>query len=150
MEYTNEFLARVYGAYFWCNTAFFNSDTNCWESGSLNNPHNLVPKMTNDPEDEDRFDFNRRRLALTPLSEISDEDAIEVAKMFDASAPTSIFGRKVISYITDMANKPGWFNPDFEKIRLAFDKLREWGYDCGYGEIPSLIDAGIAIKNQQP
>lgn len=34
----------------------------------------------------------------------------------------------------------------FDVVIPALDLLRKLGYDCGYGDIPSLIDAEIAIE----
>ncbi len=135
MNIDKELLTRILHTYWGCD--FYDTDI----EGSY---------PIEDINDTDGFvnhsPYEDIKLALTPLSDITDEDAIEVAKMFDASAPTIIFGRSVISYITDMVVKPSWFNPDYDVVRSAFDVLRGLGYDCGYANIPSLIEAGIAVN----
>lgn len=59
------------------------------------------------------------KLLLSPLSAISDEHAVEVANITEKK--------------------------DFSASEIT-DYLRSKGYDMGYGSIPSLIEAGIALN----
>ena len=103
---------------------------------------------------------HKDRIILTPLSEISDEDAIAVAKLYPwfnwygdtvLEVYVNQFGEKVVSnekrigkYETVCLHykEPS----EIELNQKQTDYLRSKGYDCGYGDIPSLIGAGIAIE----
>lgn len=90
------------------------------------------------------------KLLLTPLSEITDEDAIEVGKLIflteSVDEPTIYRIKQVL----------GWVNPLYQLTNVMtikgdvfikiIDYLRSKCYDCGFAHIPSLISAGIAIK----
>lgn len=81
-------------------------------------------------------------LALTPLSAISDEHAIEVAKMnrytaSDDSAICAKVGR-------DILKRCFVENPVMCLPYECADKLRQWGYALPYNGI-DLFEAGIAI-----
>lgn len=89
------------------------------------------------------------QLILTPISELSHEDATELAKILgwdynnepDSDAHYDLEGLR-----DDIANNgDDVFDVGFTKCQIVLDYLRSKGYDCGYGEIPSLIEAGIAI-----
>ena len=118
------------------------------------------------------------QLILTPLSKISDEDAVEVAKM--AISKSEIKGFKVVQIrredyavkvIIEFDGKDGlgmyWVNitsygmPQFLKrvgstlhelhyqfLQCCIDYLRSNGYDLGHGSIPSLIAAGVAMEKK--
>lgn len=112
----------------------------------------------------------RMKLILTPLSQIIDEDAIEVAKMCDngfiGKKQTSV--RRSHGKLSITTNEcddvgvvrinvpPALFGVEFIHEELSgfasgrlhqktIDFLRSRGYDCGYAHISSLIEAGIAI-----
>lgn len=119
-------------------------------------------------------------LILTPLSAISDEHAIEVAKILLPMAfvrrtkgwivsrnytitgfPYVKIHHNLIAYsvqidcrlinfdvscMEDGNNVTG--ETDMQPIAII-DFLRSNGYDCGYGNVKSLIDAGIAISSLQ-
>lgn len=79
------------------------------------------------------------QLILTPLGEISDEDAMEVVKIWYK-------GSEKISTISIDEGK---------RIALSMcvpseitDYLRSKGYDCGHGSIPNLIAAGVAVEKE--
>lgn len=118
------------------------------------------------------------QLLLTPLSEISDEDAIEVAKLAISNSEIKDFKAVQIrredygvKVIIEWFGKEGlsmyWVFitnnrlPQFLKRTgstlaelhyqfpiQAIDYLRSKSYDCGYGSIPSLLTAAIAINNE--
>lgn len=108
------------------------------------------------------------KIELTPLSKISDEDAIYCAGV--------VFGQTYMNWTTTVTNtetqvhsryvddedektilfipksteiyytQEGKINEiDGCRMQEIIDYLRSKGYDCGYMHIPSLIDAGYAI-----
>jgi len=118
------------------------------------------------------------QLILTPLDKISDEDAVEVAKL--AISKSEIKGFKVVQIrredysvkvIIEFDGKDGmgmyWVNitsygmPQFLKrvgstlhelhyqfLQCCIDYLRSKGYDCGYANLNSLIAAGVAVEKE--
>jgi len=108
------------------------------------------------------------QLLITPLSSISDEDAIEVAKIIDKN---SKFGGAVTyefklveaySYVDNakymqpcVQRKVNGMECGIEIISEhllksieIIDYCRQNSIDVGYGSIPSLIECGIAINNE--
>ena len=84
------------------------------------------------------------QLILTPLSEISDEHAVGLSKVYGHNEPLAILGKKLIEFcfaddeeINEISVQDG--------MRVT-DYLRSLGYDCGHGSIKSLIESGIAIS----
>lgn len=81
------------------------------------------------------------RLILTPLSAISDEDAVEVAKMVNALDIVSN-----LEYMTKVGK--AYIKRNITTFPFfIIDYLRSRNYDLGYMHIRSLIDAGIAISS---
>lgn len=96
------------------------------------------------------------QLLLTPLSAISDEHAVEVAdmqmfvpearnKQKDLLSCTFEKGAFFICHLHFPTAKVNLYELGCETI----DYLRSVGYDLGHGNIPSLIDAGIAIDKSK-
>lgn len=89
------------------------------------------------------------KLLLKPLSKISDEDAMmcsgiigeEIPDDYDLSSEEAKQAVKVFGQTLqkNLHKDDGGVTP-----RLL-DFLRSRGYDCGYQNIPSLVEAGIAI-----
>lgn len=89
--------------------------------------------------------YDQCRLILTPLSAISDEDAVGLAE---------IFGYDPVGKIVKCVMRYNQIELHFEHVvyRIAItqpiiDYLRLRNYDLGYMGIRSLIDAGIAISS---
>ena len=93
------------------------------------------------------FHISACQLILKKLEDISDEDAIEVAWILDVNYSNNPDSEQwydldgLINYVKEEI---------IDGSRLAdvvelIDYLRSKSYDCGYGSIPSLIEAGIAI-----
>ncbi len=134
------------------------------------------------------FPISDCQLLLSPLSSISDEDAIEVAKIVsgpwarhfkesdlsysrvDKSKRIGVFSNGNLQHIVHVCSDGAvrYYNPAFSadskqgdlsvesrgeycitKYTAAIDYLRSKSYDCGYGSIPSLIAAGIAIEKEK-
>lgn len=106
------------------------------------------------------FHLSEYKLILTPLSAISDEDAVEVAKMllYTPEARGKHTAEDVMSaqyqehdserffLYADMAF-PAVKTMIYELPYEVADYLRSRNYDLGYMGIRSLIDAGIAISS---
>ena len=90
--------------------------------------------------------IKKAKLILTPISKMTEADGAEIAKMFDGTK-TVVDSDSFIQIVDKDGMVPFyWIAGGSIPIKLT-DKLRELGYDCGYGEIKSLIKAGIAIEN---
>lgn len=92
--------------------------------------------------------YDQCRLILTPLSAISDEDAVEVAKMVGYDDTGN--GKVCRSFININREIVLDFEQNVFYIKLdtpIIDYLRSRNYDLGYMGIRSLIDAGIAISS---
>lgn len=87
-------------------------------------------------------------LLLKPLSAISDEDALKLGKMYGWEVEGNPFGGDITLPDEDVIKLIKYHAEDMQFSHKEIDTLRGWGYDCGYAEIPSLIEAGIAIKKE--
>jgi len=116
------------------------------------------------------------KLLLMPISEISEHHAIEVLKIIDKinlfggsdSSDVSYEFKMIHTYHSNLEiksslpyverkikNHPygGLILGEYmlKEIPISvLDFLRCIGYDCGYGDIPSLIAAGVAMKADKP
>lgn len=153
---TNEMLARIFGAYMPCKIII--DDTHRyligvdWGEGYIS-----YGELTESGEPDydylaDKCTIDKIQLILSPLSEISDEDAIEVAKII-----TYIPSARADNHIDLWSIDETYFYCAGENIPTtkqfinslpteAVDFLRSRSYDCGFANIPSLIEAGMAIK----
>lgn len=149
MKYTNEFLARVYGAYY---------GAPVYDTHKKEYARKVTAGTISYAEDGNLSPFI---LAIVPISEITDEHAIHIASRgYNARVgkcdikSTRVYrtsgGVEVELYAgenqTRYIQRWGIGYKTYEHDLADIDKLREWGYDCGYGDIPSLIEAGIAIN----
>lgn len=107
----------------------------------------------------------RCQLLLTPLSKISDEDAVEVGKAFGLKKMDGHYyewiGKAIITHhftmyspwddsIFDTASNRGLVTNIHSRNYLKLvDYLRSKGYDCGHGSIPNLIAAGVAVEKKE-
>jgi hypothetical protein len=126
-----------------------------------------VPNITSE-----WFYFDQCQLILTPLSAISDEDALEVARIiYNKEFPTSAWKLNRNNYPDFVAfeNKDDddysiFFSSATEDPRdpcieafmpnnqhttmfVVADYLRSKNYDLGHLEIKSLIEAGVAVDS---
>lgn len=134
MEHTNEFLAAAFGAYYGCEVEVSHAD----------DPDTVYTKLAQEITLSELEDGETaHQLILTPLSEITDEHAIEVAA--------------IMGFLNSMSGWGKWYcqNGFPHNCALSADKqnritdyLRSKSYDCGFRHLPSLIEAGIAIKKQ--
>lgn len=85
--------------------------------------------------------YDQCRLILTPLSAISDEDAVEVARMVNALDIVSN-----LEYMTKVGK--AYIKRNITTFPFfIIDYLRSRNYDLGYMGVRSLIDADIAISS---
>ncbi len=128
------------------------------------------------------YAYNSCQLILTPLDEITDEDAIEVAKMAMYHPSNKEDWENIIcSFIVDEITRlstgvviiaslicwEGSININYDgfieikneegenevggiwNYASIIDFLRSRHYDCGYGSIPSLIAADLAVSKSK-
>lgn len=94
-------------------------------------------------EDYNYFELEECKLALKPLSAITDEDCLTIASIlefYDASDSYNIWCVKQV-----ILENPTMFiryDEAFIRYNEARDTLRLLGYDCGYMHILSLIEDG--------
>ena len=90
-------------------------------------------------------DWDDIKLMLKRPENISDEHALELCELAGyGGTHTVAIGKQLITeYTRKVSNVVGvdWFK--------VLDFLRRNAYDCGYDDIPSLIDAGVAIETQE-
>lgn len=139
MEHSNEFLARVYGAYIGCE--YFISD----KHGTFT--QKITPEVLHGIYSGG---IRKGKLLLTPLSAITDEDAIEAQRLhFIGEGDPIVKDWKKIVYCAGelqfyRQDGVGYYSLPINQPVIDF--LRHKGYDCGYAHIISLIEAGIAIS----
>lgn len=169
-QVTNEFLAGMFHAYAGCdaigqdarNTNFPHEKGHVVEVSR----HSVTIESTSGLHEFALFECEP---ILTPLSEISDEDAVEVAKIAKVSNP--VITRQDYGILVSGDNGAEgkrnhartvrvyyrWSNTRvmdgrFEVIEYCLpiaDYLRSRGYDLGFMHIPSLIEAGLAVKSEK-
>lgn len=142
MEHTTQFLKGMFTAYMGCevksklsgrlySTVGISFDGNCLIQCRINDLVHLYPKDL--------------QPILAPLSEITDEDAVEVARIarcrYQSIESIIVAGKELVTiYLYRSSNVSAiyWVN--------IIDYLRSKHYDLGYMHIASLITAGLAIK----
>ena len=148
MTHTNEFLRGMFAAYMGCEAYAKRSEGKYYLKGLDISNDILFVSQVSDHWDGNTGDIREYRPVLTPLSEITDEDALELSKLYysNKDSHTIEMGRILIDHITTphMARKVVWSIFDASAI---IDCLRSKHYDLGYMHIPSLITAGLAISS---
>ncbi len=143
---TNETRAKIFALYLVCDICYENSTTDDIIVDKLNGvmfDYCIEGEITVSLPMLDA-PIQDCQLILTPLSEITDEDAIEVAKMNNLLYRKAISGRnegidkQAIAFGKRMAREADFATGDF---------LRSRGYMLPYMNI-DLFEAGIAIKKE--
>lgn len=175
MKHDNQFLARCFGAYMGCEVKV-HQDEDLPTTGYLTGIHGEYEAEVqliegyHASEEPTYREYKWTKLLLTPLSSISDEDAVDVAKLA-YSLPLTRYPKSWVVrrsdrdflYVESRRNDYS-FQVDLVECSVDIfrndeavtsgipvrhsvyiDYLRSKGYDCGYGHIPSLIESGIAI-----
>src|ERR1051325_2303015 len=141
-------LAAMYAAYYGARVCAptIEPDMDMWENARIITVEDKCI-LYQDEEGIAGININDCKLVLKPLSEISDEDAIEVAKMYgglcikvDKDGFLQVVYKNNVCVTYFVVN-----NPLNIPTKLT-DFLRSRGYDCGYGSIKSLIESGYAIE----
>lgn len=104
-----------------------------------------------------QYSYSQCQLILTPLDKISDEDAVEVAKILDLN-----YSDTDENYYLDLVGMREYLSELFDGVNrfqdsYTFDKISKLIHYCqshtidighGYGDnhIPSLIAAGVAVE----
>lgn len=190
MEHTSEFLAAMFGAYIGSETCI---DASNHGNGATHTLYRAMTGVTGTKASLVHFvdgieEIDKCQIILTPLPEITEEDAIEVAKiagckMEDAYESDSDrqfiekdeWGNIVLYFwhstssetdeadvfpftITTTGECYDYMGTSVNQIAIT-DYLRSSkrpdgtdkpSYDCGFRHIPSLIDAGLAVKYEKP
>jgi hypothetical protein len=159
MEHTKEFLIGMFAAYMGCEVEYKDVDgkkivaklTGVSVSEGLETTYKRKrgnvsgDYLSFKPNGNHNTDALHTKPILTPLSKITDDDAVEVAKIaqcrYQAIESIIIAGRELVTiYINRQTNVSAlsWCQ--------IIDFLRSKHYDCGYLHISSLIKAGLAVK----
>jgi len=146
MEHTNEFLQGMFAAYMGCEvTTKYDEDGKTYKTVGISFDEGNLQVQTS-KSDTDWWNISICKPILTPLSEITDEDALQVANIFKYQVneidKLIILGKELIGALTKY-ELDGFQLSD---VLAIIDYLRSKHYDCGYMHIPSLITAGLAIK----
>jgi hypothetical protein len=149
MEHTNEFLQGMFAAYMGCEVLNTDEGKNLKMiglSGSFISVYEPPYPFCESESDEYEWMYSECRLILTPLSEISNDDAVEVAKIFKYQVSEhdklKFLGLELVDSLVKY-ELDGFMLRD---ILAIIDYLRSKHYDCGYLQISSLIEAGLAVK----
>lgn len=159
MKLTNEEIAKVFALYLGCKMEYTSVfDPNLKLRGNLLGVCSYTTELllTDDSSDlNNQSVIGHAKLLLTPLSNISDEHAIEVAKILypdhhnnnytvqrENNRVDVWFGYNCVHIYHDGSIKgkeDGWINYE------VADQLREWGYMLPYKGF-DLFELGIAIN----
>lgn len=152
-DVTNEFLAAMFGAYPMCGIKCNEWPDTTHISTGVSQFHNIVYIVENvDSGDEYWSEFEHCKPILTPLTEITKEDEVELMEMVNC-CNFIIDKESFIAQLICSLNS-GNFLPG-SMVRWCVDYLRSSKrpdgtdkpvYDCGFRHITSLIDAGLAVK----
>jgi hypothetical protein len=144
MEHTNEFLQGMFAAYMGCDCEITETQyeiTTTTKAKSLG----VVSERVHFAEAGLFVHFSKLKPILTPLSEITDEHAVEVARIarcrYQSIESIIAAGKELVTIYLDRSSNVSaisWVN--------IIDYLRSRHYDLGYMHLPSLITAGLAIK----
>lgn len=162
---TNEERARIFAMYMPCDIVqgdiLLRTDRKLVAIGGLETDKMQWGKLSNMASISNAF-VNEFKLILTPLSKITDEHAIEVAKIYDAKeewkVPRDLVagGRYITNafsgddiYFLDLKIRflsiDGFETVESEVMLQILDRLRELGYALPY-KGKSLFELGVAIE----
>lgn len=149
MEHTNEFLQGMFAAYMGCEVMDVQNGKRMIFTGITFHEELLYYVDSHDSIHEEVQDYVNCKPILTPLSEITDEDAVEVVSIGGWSPQNQ---GQMLDCRFDFNSNEFIANFEFSRYRVVLDfhvidYLRSKHYDCGYMHVPSLIDAGLAVKS---
>lgn len=147
MTHTNEFLRGMFAAYMGCECEITETQDNITTKTKAKSLGVLSERL--------HFagvglfvHFSKLKPILTPLSEITDEDAVEVAKICEHSH-TIDAGKRIVSNIMYYSPINHLHIVDYLRSPYRLDGIPKPVYDLGYMHIPSLIAADLAISSKQ-
>lgn len=146
MEHTNEFLSRMFAAYAPCGVVEKGKDEIYKMVGVSHDSGNFEVQPYGNSE-TDWWNIDQFQLSLMPLSSITDEHAIEVAKILGYTSESIGYeGAKedMIEQINDIITGERLIK--WHTFQRLLDYLRPLGYDLGFQHIKSLIEAGLALS----
>lgn len=151
MTHTNEFLRGMFSAYMGCDVINTDEGKNLKMIGvscSFVSVYEPPYPFCESEGDEYEWMFSECKPILTPLSEITDEDAVEVAKICEHSH-TIDAGKRIVSNIVYYSAKNYLHIIDYLRSPFRPDGTPKLVYDLGYMHISSLIAADLAISSKQ-
>lgn len=153
MTHTNEFLMGMHLSYYGAKYKLVKHD-GVWRLLDVSIRHDQLGLLS-DSADYATIELMECKPILTPLSEITDSDAVEVAKIMTVATNCDWVGagkNETIRFLhlLIIGNKE---NNDYDDnvalgsgvVKQIIDYLRLKHYDCGYMHIQSLIKDGLAI-----
>lgn len=148
MEHTNEFLMGMFAAYRGCEVYSKRPVDKYYLKGLDISNDILFVSQVSDHWDGNTGDIREYRPLLTPLSEVTDEDKIAIAKIARMVRNFSERGDELARLLTsrDLIFDTYKFGGAATYINVV-DYLRSKHYDLGYMHVPSLIQSGLAISS---
>jgi hypothetical protein len=147
MAHTNEFLQGMFAAYRGCSVKSKISGST-YKTIGISYKESCFIVCNGDRVSKGDLHLYPKDLMpiLTPISEITDEDAVEVGRIIgviDEDCPN-----EDLSYWAGYTRKVYLNKHKYgsDRVYHVIDYLRSKHYDCGYLHISSLIEAGLAVK----
>jgi len=164
MTHTNEFLRGMFAAYMGCEVMYTNISDYSKRIKLFGFYDTLLicgvyqTQVHNSNYNLETVDITRCKPILTPLSEVKDDDAVEVGRTVSGNNPefddtqNAVIGKMVAFALAYGAGVDFPINYVLHCIDYLRSPFRQDGtpkpvYDCGYMHIPSLITAGLAISS---
>ena len=152
---SNELRARIFGMYLFSQFRYEGSACTRRVVGGISRTWNVI-----DDADGEEYRIDKCKLFLRPLHLLTHEHAIAIAKIagYEDCEGTSlrvdliggIYRCSIDLYkmvVTDYRYSTDHIvDYPLDNTQKIIDFLRNNGYDMGYGEIESLIEAGVAIS----
>lgn len=143
MEISNEMRARIFAAYIPCQV-LYRTDTVTLKAVGITIDEDMVQVVT-ETGYVDWYSIDGHKLALHDLKNITDEHLVKCYHLYCEIAAYDYTQdyKDVLTCAKHWLDKEG-MKPLITYTKLS-DTLRSLGYDVGYQNIPSLIEARIAI-----
>ena len=141
---TNEYRCKIFAAHLGCNFRYAGSIANIRKLAGINRRYSVEEEAPTG----DSYRIDRCQLILTPLSEISDEHARGIARI---ARPDITDNEHLLnigrSICINLIRGNVLLEIGFNRIRGIITYCQRNSIDVGYDDIPSLIEAGIAVKS---
>lgn len=133
--------SQIAASYFGCEVLF---SGRAYKLSSINEYGIIIKEL-----DNHHVTFDLCQLILKPFSEITDADCEAVVALMSQADYGPLDVTDIPSWLDEVMNGNSALSADYvsgQQVQIIIDFLRSRSYDCGYSEIPSLIEAGIAIN----